>query len=701
MDIYKSISNKSTKVLLILIAGTLGFISGCGGAGNGGGGGGPGGNNGGGATMYDYVCENGTPKEGKSQTENDNKCQACEPGYTLASEQCTQEPTYPYVCENGTRQDGLSLTENENRCRSCNARYMLDNGRCEPIPYVCENGTPASGQSLTENENKCQACDAGYLLDGETCRVGHNYVCENGTRQDGLSLTENENKCRSCNAGYSLNTDTMSCALAERAGMGTEASPYVLLNYAHLKTMVSGLDKHYKLGAAIDATASWGEGDSGCDPYTGNGALPTGETPCTGWVPVGNNTTSFTGSLDGNGHTIMNLYVNTSGSYGGLFGLTGGSAQIKNVGLMGIYVNVSPSGNDSAYGGGLVGDNLGSIVSSYATGEVTASSSGTGTTYGTTYGGGLVGENRGSIVSSYATGEVTASSSGTGSAFGGGLVGRNPGSIVSSYATGEVTASSSGTGSVYGGGLVGYSINPIMNSYATGEVTTFTSGNSIGGGLVGWSEDSISNSYATGDVGSSGASNSFGGGLVGNNSGSGDIANCYATGGLGCVTGQTCMNPTFGGLLWRISGATVSGVNYFVYNGAGTADDDGVGGTGTCANTVCKQATGTTPALRLTWMRDTFHESTAFTTDTASSPAYTAWDTAAWASLDTSGSFPKLKYVEVEAYCSDSSHTTKTACEADGDAWLFEGAECEAIASNTAAQEGGPTPDCGDLITGQ
>ena len=86
MDIYKSISNKSTKVLLILIAGTLGFISGCGGAGNGGGGGGPGGNNGGGATMYDYVCENGTPKEGKSQTENDNKCRSCEPGYTLASE---------------------------------------------------------------------------------------------------------------------------------------------------------------------------------------------------------------------------------------------------------------------------------------------------------------------------------------------------------------------------------------------------------------------------------------------------------------------------------------------------------------------------------------------------------------------------------------------------------------------------------------
>ena len=106
------------------------------------------------------------------------------------------------------------------------------------------------------------------------------------------------------------------------SGSGTQADPYMLTTYEELKLMHRGityrskhydrnlnLRLHYKLGANIDARASWGEGASGCAAYTGNGELPSG-TPCTGWVPVGdnssyNNATRFTGSLDGDGHTIM------------------------------------------------------------------------------------------------------------------------------------------------------------------------------------------------------------------------------------------------------------------------------------------------------------------------------------------------------------------------------------------------------------
>ncbi len=54
----------------------------------------------------------------------------------------------------------------------------------------------------------------------------------------------------------------------------------------------------------------------------------------TSWVPVGDNSTSddrsrFTGTSEGNGHTITDLWVNTSEEHAGLFGQTGGSAQIR------------------------------------------------------------------------------------------------------------------------------------------------------------------------------------------------------------------------------------------------------------------------------------------------------------------------------------------------------------------------------------
>ena len=754
---------------------------------------------GGGATEYDYICENGTPKDGKSQTKNDNKCKACSEGYTLASETCTQAPTWPYECENGTPKDGRSLTEGENKCMACNASYRLDNEQCEPIPYVCENGTPKDGPALTPNENKCKACNEGYLLNNEACDSGHNYVCENGTPKDGLSLTpnenkcmacdqrymldneqcepipyvcengtpqegqaltpgenkcqscisthvldtnaacrtghsyvcengterdglsptENDNKCISCDSNYLLDSFSMSCVAESTtpAGTGTEADPYSILTYAHLKLMGSGgsdmsmnyrLNQHYRLGADIDARASWSEGTSGCGAYAGDGQLNTGVcsdtsyttqtactaargtwdlnrgvcsdpaytdsevctgprgtwttlTPCAGWVPVGDlfsTSNKLTGSLDGNGHTISNLYIYVQSSsevYAGLFSVAGTSAKIKNVGLTNIYMNVSSTISGIATNsrsGGLVGNNFGTIMNSYATGDIVSSS-----TALSPYAGGLAAENTGFIVNSYSTSSVTSTSS---KVIGGSLAGSNfGGTIMNSYATGSVNVFSSG-------GLVGVnstSNGTIMNSYATGSVTSFfaSSTNSSVGGLVGLSFATINNSYATGDV--------------------------------GCVTGETCTSSSFGGLVGSLgTGSTISGKNYFVHNGAGTDDDDGVGGTGTCTNTVCIQATGSTAADRRTWMRDTFNEGTTL-----------GWNPAVWDSLGVSGTFPKLKYVA--GFCSNPAHTTQAACTGARATWRAVAA-CETImfppmANDITVNQGTQLPDCGDLITGQ
>src|SRR5574344_1225931 len=130
------------------------------------------------------------------------------------------------------------------------------------------------------------------------------------------------------------------------------------------------------------------------------------------WDPLGDDTTQFTGTFDGNGHVIKNLTIDRINEYNvGLFGATSG-ATISNVGLE----NVNVKGQN--YVGGLLGQNYDSTVSnSYATGSVT----------GTYIVGGLVGQNSSSTVSnSYATGSVT------GNDEVGGLVGYNSSSTVRS-----------------------------------------------------------------------------------------------------------------------------------------------------------------------------------------------------------------------------------------------------------------------------
>jgi hypothetical protein len=101
-----------------------------------------------------------------------------------------------------------------------------------------------------------------------------------------------------------------------------------------------------------------------------------------GFVPVGNSTAAFTGSLDGQSHTISDLNINRAGTdYVGLFGRTGSASVISNLGLAG--GNVS----GGSHVGALAGENGGSIGNSYASAAVA----------GTSRAGGLAGDNPGSI----------------------------------------------------------------------------------------------------------------------------------------------------------------------------------------------------------------------------------------------------------------------------------------------------------------
>ncbi|MCB0387017.1 MAG: hypothetical protein KDD43_16605, partial [Bdellovibrionales bacterium] len=122
-------------------------------------------------------------------------------------------------------------------------------------------------------------------------------------------------------------------------GDGTEVAPYVITDVTQLQEMNLDLEAHYVLGNNIDAseTASWNEGE--------------------GFRPVGTFGKSFSGSLDGKGYQIQDLFINRPLSDNvGLFGYTEG-ATLDNVGIDG----GSCSGDD--YVGGLVGNNVSTRIS--------------------------------------------------------------------------------------------------------------------------------------------------------------------------------------------------------------------------------------------------------------------------------------------------------------------------------------------------
>ena len=239
---------------------------------------------------------------------------------------------------------------------------------------------------------------------------------------------------------------------------------------------------------------------------------------------------------------------------GGLVGENSGT-------IAGSYSTSVVSGFTDQFGG-LAGVNSGSISDSYAAGSVTGKDCPGECTADV---GGLVGGNEigGEITNSYATGVV----SGVGDNFGG-LAGVNSGVVAASYATGSV----SGKGfAIFGnvGGLVGTNEieGKITNSYATGGVTG--QGDNFGG-LAGVNSGVVAASYATGSVSGNGLANV--GGLVGVNETEGKIITSYAT---GVVSGQ---GDNFGGLAGVNSGVIAASYAAGNVSGEGFADVGGLVG---------------------------------------------------------------------------------------------------------------------------
>ena len=149
-----------------------------------------------------------------------------------------------------------------------------------------------------------------------------------------------------------------------------------------------------------------------------------------GFVPIGDTTNPFTGTLDGNGFTVHNLYINSTAGYLGLFGVISAGSVIQNIGLVAAYV----SGNGNGLNiGTLAGFNNGGTVQGVHTGGIASFTGENGGSLG-----GLIGRNAiGSIIrNSFSVANVTGTSTESGTQVGG-LVGENAGMINNVYATGK------------------------------------------------------------------------------------------------------------------------------------------------------------------------------------------------------------------------------------------------------------------------
>jgi hypothetical protein len=314
------------------------------------------------------------------------------------------------------------------------------------------------------------------------------------------------------------------------SGSGTVGDPYIITNVNQLQEMKDNLSGYYALGNDINAsdTRTWNENLENENEYFG-------------FEPIGTAASRFTGSLDGRGYEISNLYINRSGTDNvGLFGYVGSGGVVENVGLE----NENVRGQNRV--GGLAGVNAGTVSNCYSTSSVSG---------GDWYVGGLVGTNYGTVSNCYSTGTASCKVSCVG-----GLVGRNDGTVSNCYSTSSV----SGGGGWYAAGLVGYNYGgTVSNCYSTGSV----SGTNGIGGLVGNNTGTVSNCYSTGSVS---GGDWYVGGLVG--CGSGTVSNCYST---GSVSGSL---SSVGGLVGGNLGGTVSNCYSTGTVSGGVQDVGGIAG---------------------------------------------------------------------------------------------------------------------------
>ena len=226
---------------------------------------------------------------------------------------------------------------------------------------------------------------------------------------------------------------------------GTEEKPYLIYNVGQLKDFAKvvnsgNTDIHAKLMNDITINDN---------VLNADGNLIGDGSNFEQWTPIGNDANPYTGTFDGDGHTISGLYVDSDAQYVGLFGCVGINGKIQNVGVVDSYISATGNG---AIVGGVCGRNYrGTIIENcYNTGTVTGSGINVG---------GVCGGNSWNIINCYNTGKVSTTDD---TACVGGVCGYNTENIKNCYNTGKISVT---IHSSFVGGVCGMNFGGINNCY--------------------------------------------------------------------------------------------------------------------------------------------------------------------------------------------------------------------------------------------
>lgn len=328
---------------------------------------------------------------------------------------------------------------------------------------------------------------------------------EEECKHEGVEITFNSNgfgNCPKCNATvyqpavettdkYDIDNDSMKETVYEISNAGQ------LYWFAGLVNgTLDGVEQNTLANAILTANITVNENLLDSLQYDTEGNVSNGSDFIT-WTPIadwmGNRTTQYSGTFDGNNKTVIGLYFNGDSTCIGLFGSSESDGNIKNVGVVDSYFK----GNDHV--GGVCGNNAGTITNCYNAGNLTAIESGATV-------GGICGYNNG-------------------------------GTVTNCYNTGTVTA----TGSVASvGGVCGCSIAPISNCYNIGTVTATSSDADISG-ICGYYFGPIKNCYYLADT------EDENGGKTTAQFASGEVAYLLSQ---GCSTGEGDNTETYDGSIW-------------------------------------------------------------------------------------------------------------------------------------------------------
>ena len=343
---------------------------------------------------------------------------------------------------------------------------------------------------------------------------------EEECKHEGIEITFNSNgfgNCPKCNATvyqpavettdkYDIDDDSTKDTVYEISNAGQ------LYWFAGLVNgTLDGVEQNTLANAILTANITVNENLLDSLQYDTEGNVSNGSDFIT-WTPIadwmGNRTTQYSGTFDGNNKIVSGLYFNGDSTCIGLFGSSESDGNIKNVGVVDSYFK----GNDHV--GGVCGNNAGTITNCYNAGNLTAIES---------------------------------------SATVGGICGyNNGGTVTNCYNTGTVTA----TGSVASvGGVCGCSIAPISNCYNIGTVTATSSSADISG-ICGYYFGPIKNCYYLADT------EDENGGKTAAQFASGEIAYLLS---LGCSTGEGDNTVTYDGSIW---GQTIGTDIYPTLDGA-------------------------------------------------------------------------------------------------------------------------------------